>query len=160
MKKSFALIAAAAALTAGAHAQSSENFVVQGEVPLVCQANNNSVAAVEIVDLTITTDQTLGSFTYVCNNPGGFTRTFSSTNAGTMTGSGSGSIAYNFGSGGGSGLGESQTSLSSPLVTNLSGSGAFANGQPGSVRFNLPAVPTGLFAGTYNDTVTLEIAVN
>jgi hypothetical protein len=152
--------AAALFLFAGsAQAGDSDSFVIQGEVPLYCDLINNSVAATEVVDLTITDAQTLGSYTYKCNSADGFERTVESTNGGTLNGTG-GSIDYLFSHGGGSGLGFAAQQLTSPVITSLSGSPAYAAGQTGSVRFQLPASAAGEMAGTYSDTVTVSIVAN
>lgn len=159
-------LAGGAFLALSAAAQANDIvFDIQGEVPLVCEGINNSIAAVEIVDLTSTAEQTLGSITYKCNSAAGFTRTISSANAGLLirTGSSGGnanSLAYNLGHGGGSGLGFSATQLTTPVVTNLNGSTAFVNGQTGSVKFSLPALPGSVYAGTYADTVTVNVTAN
>ncbi len=159
MKKAFFALAAAGALALGANADSSETFTVQGDVPLVCQANNNSVANPEIIDLTISAEQTLGSFTYVCNSAAGFTRTISSASGGFLVG-GSQSLPYNVSHGGGSGLGFSAIQLTTPKVTNLSGSTAFIAGQTGSIRAQVSGSTSGLFAGTYSDDITLVVTAN
>jgi hypothetical protein len=140
-------------------------FDIQGDVPLMCEGINNSIAAVETVDLTTTDPQTLGSINYKCNAAGGFQRTISSANAGLLIRAGSSggsanSVAYELGSGGGSGLGLAPTQLTTPVVTNLSGSTAFIAGQTASVSFSLPSLPDAVYAGTYSDTVTVNITAN
>jgi len=156
--------AALVAMTASAQANDVV-FDVQGDVPLACEAINNSIDAVEIVDLTITSNQTLGSITYRCNSAAGFTRTISSANAGQLwragTSGGNGNaLDYLLGHGGGSGLGFANEQLTSPKVTNLGGSTAFIAGQTGSVRFAMPAPAAGVYAGTYSDTVTIAVSAN
>jgi len=161
MKYASMTSAAALLLLAGnVHATDSpDSFVIQGEVPMYCDLINNSVDAVEIVDLTTTDSQTLGSYTYKCNNPAGFDRTVASANGGVLSGD-HGSINYLFSHGGGSGLSFSAQQLTSPRTDTLSGSSAFAAGQTGSVRFQLPASAAGEMAGTYSDTVTVSIVAN
>lgn len=146
-------------MVAEAQSSSTDTFTVQGDVPVVCVATNNSVANPEIIDLSTTAQQTLGSFTYSCNSAAGFTRTITSANGGTLNG-GSQTIAYLFSHGGGSGLGVSPVSLSAPVITNLSGSTAFIAGQTGSVRVEVPGGTAGLFAGTYSDDITIAITAN
>lgn len=104
-KFGFAAVLAAASMAAPAFAQTndSEAFQIQGTVPVECVIINNSVAAVEVVNLD-GTEQTLGSFTYRCNLRSGFSRTISSANSGNMVDGAGGDISYNFAHGGGSGL--------------------------------------------------------
>ena len=85
-RKLFATVAALAigGFAAQASADSSFDFTVEGEIPVVCEGINNSIASTETVDLTIATPQTLGSVTYRCNSAGGFTRTITSENGGFM----------------------------------------------------------------------------
>lgn len=159
-------LAGAAVLALSAAAQANDIvFDIQGDVPLVCEGINNSIAAVETVDLTTTADQTLGSITYKCNAAGGFQRTISSANAGLLIRAGSSgdefnSVAYDLAHGGGSSLNFAPTQLITPVTTNLSGSSAFVNGQTGSVKFSLPSLPGSVFAGTYSDTVTVNVTAN
>lgn len=160
MKYASMTSAAALLLLAGtAQAADTDSFMIEGEVPMYCDLVNNSVAAVETVDLTSTDPQTLGSYNYECNNPAGFDRTIESANSGVLNGD-HGSIAYLFSHGGGSGLGFSAQQLTSPRTDSLAGSPAFAAGQTGAVRFQLPASAAGAMAGTYNDTVTVSIVAN
>lgn len=156
------MTSAAALLLLASNAQASDSpdsFIIQGEVPQYCDLINNSVDAVEIVDLTTTDVQTLGSYTYRCNHVDGFERTIESANGGTLDGT-SGSIAYLFSHGGGSGLGFAAQQLTAPVGTSLAGSTAFAAGQTGAVRFQLPASAETEMAGTYSDTVTVSIVGN
>lgn len=159
MKKSILALAAAGAMALGAHADSSETFTVQGDVPVICEAVNNSVADPEIIDLTLSTEQTLGSFTYICNTAAGFTRTISSASGGFLV-NGSQQLAYNVSHGGGSGLSFSPEQLTSPKVTSLSGSPAFIAGQTGSFRVQVSGSTAGLYAGTFEDDVTLVVTAN
>lgn len=157
----YGVLAAVAATFVFAGAASADNnfsFEVEGNIPVFCEAINNSIAPVE----TITLDgvsQTLGSVTYRCNLQSGFTRTISSANGGTLNGPGAGKIPYTLASGGGSGLGFSAVQLTAPKVTSLGGSTAFAAGQTGSVSAAATA-PSGLFAGAYDDVVTLAVVGN
>lgn len=159
-------LAGGAFLALSAAAQANDLvFDIQGEVPLVCEATTYSITAVEIVDLTTTTDQSLGGITYQCNSAAGFTRTISSANSGLLvrTGSSGGeanSVAYKLSHSGGSGLNFASTQLTSPLVSNHNGSTAFVNGQTGTVKFSLPALPGSVYAGTYADTVTVNVTAN
>ncbi|MEQ9506070.1 MAG: hypothetical protein RLO80_07340 [Hyphomonas sp.] len=159
MKKALMILAAGGMFALGAQADSSETFTVQGDVPVVCQANNNSVADPEIIDLTSSASQTLGSFTYVCNSAAGFVRTISSASGGSLV-NGSQSIPYTVSHGGGSGLGFSATALTTPKVTNLGGSTAFIAGQTGGFSVQVSGSTSGLFAGTYADDITLAVTAN
>jgi len=157
------LAATAAFLVSGTAAQADNSLVfdVTGEVPEICEATTFSIGAVEDIDLTTTAEQKLGGITYTCNHPGGFTREISSANNGELIHpSDPDGVAYNVKHGGGSGLSFSPTPLTTPIITNLSGSGAFADGQTGSFYVQLPTVPTGLFAGDYTDTITVAVTGN
>ncbi|MBI1187610.1 MAG: hypothetical protein GC206_09845 [Alphaproteobacteria bacterium] len=144
---------------APALADNSFNFEIEGSIPVFCEATNNSLAAVETLATLDGTEYTLGSITYTCNLTGGFTRTISSGNGGTLNGPGSGTIPYTVSHGGGSGLGFSATSLASPKITALGGSTAFIAGQTGSFRAAATA-GSGLFAGAYDDVVTVAVVGN
>ncbi len=159
MKTSLVALTAGGLFALNAHADSSDTFTVQGNVPVVCVAINNSVADPEVIDLTTSAEQTLGSFTYQCNSAAGFTRTISSASGGFLV-NGSQQIPYNVASGGGSGLGFAATQLTAPIVTSLGGSTAFIAGQTGSFRVSVSGSTAGLFAGTYADDVTLAVTAN
>ncbi|MEQ1811008.1 MAG: hypothetical protein ABL889_13835 [Terricaulis sp.] len=128
-------------------------------MPVFCEGINNSLAPVETLSTLDGTSYSLGSVTYKCNLSGGFTRTISSGNGGTLNGPGSGTIPYTLAHGGGSGLGFSHTQLTSPKVTALGGSAAFVAGQTGSVSAAATA-GSGLFAGAYDDVVTIAVVGN
>ena len=136
----------------------TDSFTIKGKVSMYCNLINNSIDSVSMVDLTTTSEQTLGSYTYKCNNPGGFERTIESENSGVL--SGSPDIPYYLSHGGGSGLAFSAQQLTSPRTDQLCGSQAFANGQTGSVRFSLPESAENQMAGTYSDQVTFSITAN
>lgn len=170
--KFFGAVAAAAMLAGAANADSSFTFDITGTIPTICVGNNNSLGPVETVDLMAgVTAQTMGSVTYVCNAPGGFTRTISSANAGKLVrvGSSGGSgneVPYLLGSGGGSGLSFAGTALTTPKISTLSGSTAFLAGQTASLNVSVASQATtgasGLptttvYAGTYTDTVTVAV---
>ena len=140
-------------------ATDSDSFTITGELANTCVLINNSIDPVEIVDLETTDVQVLGSYTYKCTNPGGFDRVITSANDGVLNGP-YGEIDYYLSHGGGSGLGFAAEQLTSPKTTTLAGSAAFANGQTGAVRFQLPAIPSGILAGDYSDDVTFEIFAN
>jgi len=162
-KTGLAALAATGMFALNAQADSSQTFTVQGDVPVICQANFNSVVSPEIIDLTSSATQNLGSITYVCNTTGGFVRTISSANAGILkngTGGAAKEIPYQLSSGGGSGLGFALTSLATPKVTSLGGSTAFIAGQTGSLSVQVSGSTAGLYAGTYSDDVTLAVVAN
>lgn len=140
-------------------ATDSDSFMITGEIANTCVLINNSIDPVSVVDLETTDSQTLGSYTYRCTNPNGFDRVITSANDGQLVGS-YGQIDYYLAHGGGSGLSFSATQLTSPRTDTLAGSSAFANGQTGSVMFQLPSVPSSMLAGSYSDDVTFEIFAN
>lgn len=142
-----------------AQADSSMSFVVQGTIDVVCEASGNGIDSTEIINLNSTSEQSVGSVTYTCNNAGGFTRTISSANAGRLM-NGNNSIDYKVSHGGGNGLAFGAEKLSSAKRTNHNGSNAFANGQTGSLKVQVPSLPSGLTAGNYSDTITIAIAAN
>jgi hypothetical protein len=166
MKKLILAAVASTVIAAPAFAQNSADVVIQGTVPLSCTVvANPSIVNPELIDLSNTsTDQSLGSLTYACNNAGGFTRTVSSANAGVLKraggGAGENTIAYQASHTGGSGIDMPLSSLSSNHVESMAGSTAFVNGQTGSVKVRVGNASGPLFAGNYGDTITIAIAPN
>ncbi len=158
-----AIVASVALLTStSAFASSSINFALEATVPASCVAIKNSPLTVHVIDLTTTADQSLGSITYQCNNPAGFTRTISSAEGSKLKRvGGTQTVDYTVKHGGGSGLAISTpTSLATPFNSSHNGSPAFVAGQTGSFSVQLPTVPSNLFAGTYTDIVTVTIVGN
>ena len=183
MKKLLALAVLSASVVGASQAMADDSLTYNlgADVSTVCGAYkyDGPVVAVDFSDLSAvdtgtTVDVGAGSATYRCNAPGGFTRTISSQNNGYLfrSGTAGGSnnqIAYTMQHGGGSGLGFASTGLTSALVQNFSGSGAFLAGQTGSVTFHINGVSsvggnnspgTTVFAGDYADVVTIAVTAN
>lgn len=139
---------------AGAAQAAPVSIPLTGTVPVVCEVTGYLPNTT--LNLSSPADQTIGSLTYTCNAQGGFDRTISSLNNGTLK-NGSQSIAYSAVHGGGSGLNFAATHLTTPINTHLAGSSAFATGQTGAFRVNVPSLPAGLMAGAYTDTVTVSV---
>lgn len=163
MKTSFKIKALALGLalfftTTDAQANSI-NFDVQGIIPGICELTNDSISAVNTVDLEVTSAQSLGDLTYKCTNPGGFTRTITSTNSGNLEANGQ-AIAYQVTHTGNGGLSFSTLQLTTPKVDNLSGATVFAAGETATVSVTIPSLANDLFAGTYTDTVTVDLTAN
>ncbi|MEM9781721.1 MAG: hypothetical protein AAF899_04515 [Pseudomonadota bacterium] len=174
-----------AVTTAGAAAQDL-TYNLTAEVEPVCGAFSSAADADGaqdkdfgvLSDIDTSTQVTAtgggGSITYVCNAPGGFTRTISSQNNGFLfregtVGGGEDQIAYTVQHGGGSGLSFAERQLTAPEVSIFSGAPAFVEGQTGSITFRTfgvretttnDAVATTVRAGTYTDVVTVAITAN
>ena len=162
MKKTIRTLAIGLALTfatADLAQANSFNFNVQGVVPGICEVTNEDIAATTTVDLEITSAQAVGDLTYKCTNPGGFTRTITSTNSGSLDANGQ-SIDYQVTHTGNGGLSFAATQLSSPKVDNLSGASVFASGETASISVTIPSLANDLFAGTYTDTITVDVTAN
>lgn len=162
MKKTLKALAIGLALTfatADLAQANSFNFNVQGTIAGVCEVTNESIAATTTVDLEVTTAQTVGDLTYLCINSGGFTRRIQSGNSGNLSANGQ-NIAYQVSHSGNGSLGFNPTQLTSEKVDNLSGSTAFAAGVTETISVTIPSLASGLFAGTYTDTVTVNVTAN
>ena len=162
MKKTLRTLAIGLALTFAtaemAHANSF-NFNIQGVVTGVCEVTNENIAATTNVDLNVTTAQAVGNLTYRCTNQGGFTRRIQSSHSGNLTANGQ-NIAYQISHSGNGNLGFNPTQLTSEKVDSLSGSAALAAGVTESLAVTIPNVSTDLFAGTYSDTITVNVTAN
>ena len=184
-------VAAAGLISTAATAQVSDSieFLLQGEVAVVCGAFPSNSTANDsgqiVIDFGTLSDANVGTFvdgeesegdsaigiSYVCNSPGGFTRTITSANNGFLVLDGVGTtdddrrVPYQVAHGGGSGLSFGfQQIPAAGIVTPLTAD--FLDVQTGALRFQAegvtdPAtgVPT-VFAGDYTDVVTLEITFN
>lgn len=137
---------------------SSFNFVIQGDIPGVCEVVNISVNATTTLDLGITTEQLLGELDYTCSVNSGFTREIRSFNGGNLV-SGGQQIAYQVSHTGKKGLAFTATQLTSPLIQSFGG-GGFNNGESGNISVTVPFVANDLFAGTYSDTITIVMTAN
>jgi hypothetical protein len=182
-----ASVLAAVAMAAPAAAQQGQSLVVNltGNVASVCGAYNsgatNGVLNLDFGQLAGTPaaqQVALPGFnaTYICNSAAGMTRTISSANSGFLfrTGTSGGAanqVPYTIAHGGGSGLNFSEQGLSAPIVTVRPGSTALMAGQGGTVtlRANGVQIPspanaafttTNVFAGDYNDVLTIAVVAN
>ena len=96
---------------------------------------------------------------YRCNNADGITRRISSLNNGRLL-RGTQGIPYLISQEGATDLAFPPVSLAGPVVTELPPSIPLTNGTTGLLRLTIPAVPAGLLAGEYIDTITIEIVPN
>ncbi|WP_162997997.1 MULTISPECIES: hypothetical protein [Brevundimonas] len=140
---------------AGANMATSGTIEMRATTPEVCTVVSG-VAEVTTVDLTTTSGQVLGDLTYVCNSISGFSRRIFSENNGALV-RGDDRIAYRFAHGGAAPLALAPTELSSPVTTAVAPFGAITVGESGPVSVYMPGSTTGLLAGAYEDTVTVEI---
>ena len=137
---------------------SSFNFVIQGDIPGVCEVVNLSVSTTTTLDLSVTTEQLLGALDYTCSVNSGFTREIRSFNNGYLV-SGGQQIAYQVTHTGKKGLAFAATQLTSPIIQSFGG-GGFGNGESGNISVTVPSVANDLFAGTYADTITVIMTAN
>jgi len=186
MKKFLIVAAAVAALSAvPASAQSSNTLTydLNAQVASVCgvfnftgtnvTVNFGALAATPAATLVA---QAAGSATYRCNAVAGFTRTISSLNNGFLTldrvatTDANRRIPFSMSHGGGNGLGFAFQQLIAPVVGSFGGSTAFLAGQTGGVNFQTNGVQaaaggngapgTTVFAGNYQDVVTISVTAN
>jgi hypothetical protein len=183
MKKFLIGAAALGLASTPAMADNTLTYNLDADVGSICGVWNyqGDTIAVPFGDLALTPDTTqvvksAGSASYRCNSPAGFDRTIHSANGGKMvrTGSGGGAgneIAYQMSHGGGSGLAFAYQSLSTDRTDTYAGSTAFLAGQTGSVNFQTNGVwnqnagannapGTTVFAGNYQDVVTISVTAN
>ena len=186
MKKLFLAAGAVLALAAtpAAAQQGLTTIKLNGNVPIVCYVANTTFQQGSTIDVIFAdlanTDSTQKvaapgiSMNYLCNNPAGFTRTFTSANGGKMVRSGTqggagNEIPYTIQHGGGSGLGFAEQDLTQPRTTSLGGSSAFMSGQTGGLTLRAFGVKvpgasnlatTNAFAGNYADVITVAITAN
>ena len=186
MKKILMVAAAAAALSAMPASAQTLTYGLTAQVASVCGVYRSSgqTVAVDFGQLAATPagvalpEVGAGSASYRCNSATGFTRTISSANSGFLVRNGVATtdplnrIPFNIRHGGGSGLGFAAQQLTGPINTSFGGSGAFLAGQTGSVLFTTFGVDAGpsannnnapgttVFAGNYQDTVTITVTAN
>lgn len=191
--KNLVLVAVAGAFVLGANTASAQTFGdtatfnLKATVSEVCgvAAFAGLESTIDFSDLAddLTTETVEGvkntnggSLSYICNAPAGFTRKISSQNKGYLfregtSGGDNNRISYTMSHGGGSGLGPfSGLQLTSDAIEEFNGSGAFLEGQTGSVSFEINGVletgvenrnqgnRTTVFAGDYFDVVTISVA--
>lgn len=183
MKKILMVAAAAAALSAVPASAQTLTYGLNAQVATVCGVYkfDGPTVAVDFGALAATPAATAvpagaGSASYRCNAVNGFSRTVTSANSGFLTLNGAPTtdntrrIRFDMSHGGGSGLGFPLQQLTAPVVSTLGGSTAFLAGQTGSINFStfgVQAAPgpneapgTTVFAGTYQDTVTITVTAN
>lgn len=158
----FALtMAAAPALAQQADVGAGASLATSGTIELRATAAEvctvvSSVAEVTTVDLTTASAQVLGDLTYVCNSVAGFSRRIFSENSGALV-RGDDRIPYRFAHGGAPSLTMAPTELTAPVTTAVAPFGAITVGESGPISVYMPGSTTGLLAGAYTDTVTVEI---
>jgi hypothetical protein len=157
------LMVAGIALAAPAQAQMPEQRLnsdvthVSGVVASICTVETENPTAA--VDIRAQAAQDVTDVVYTCNSPEGFTRRISSQNGGALV-RGTQGVAYLISQTGGESLAFAPVSLSGPVVTEVAASAALTSGTSGMLRVSVPSIPSGLLAGEYVDTVTIEIVPN
>ena len=133
----------------------SDQVVISGPVPLICSVSLAEDRA--LIDLDARGPQALGAITYVCNSPGGLVRRVSSENGGALV-LDEFAIPYLLEERGSSTLAFGFQQLAAPLITEVAEQESLVNGLTEELRLIVPGAPSGLVAGEYVDTVTIEIA--
>ena len=145
------------AFPAGAQtSQSSATTVIYGIVPSVCTIELGAPSAMLQLE---TGPQALTSVDYTCNSPNGLTRRISSQNGGVLRRGGQ-AIPYLISQSGTGALSVGSTSLGGPYSDQVPAFDQLVVGSGGTLSAEIPAVPAGLLAGDYTDTVTIEITPN
>lgn len=164
MRKLF-LASAALVFTAGsamALPGPSASVDITANNAAVCTVASDASGVVS-VSLTVAGAQPLATFTYVCNDPDGFTRTIHSANEGQLRRLGlttpGNFVNYSFshgGSGDGASLTETDVSLSVDVVDAHSGIG-YVTGESGATTIAIVPPVGPLFAGDFTDTITISV---
>ena len=148
---------------AGASWNQSLVFNIQGTNPLVCNLTVGTPNSVDTTFLARGTEQSIASVGVVCNQPTGFTTSYSSANAGKLV-SGANQLAYHaLVTGDFSFAAKSLTTDATATTASYPGL-AFAPGVSG--QFKVITCPgcgssTALTPpGTYTDTVSITLAAN
>lgn len=156
------LIIASLLLTAPAQAQVAEGSHsadithIAGTIAPACSVEAvNSTVQVQLGGQA----QDVTDVIYLCNSAAGITRRISSLNSGRLL-RGQQGIPYLISQDGNSDLAFAPVSLSGPVITDLPPSAALVTGATGLLRLTIPSIPSGLVAGEYVDTVTIEIVPN
>lgn len=183
MKKIALLAASLAAVAAVPASAQTLTYNLNAQVAPVCGVYNSTGTSIDVdfgalasVPSDTSVNVPAGSATYRCNSTAGFTRTVTSQNNGFMTRDGIATtdearrIAFTITHGGGNGLGFGATQLATPLSNSFNASSAFLEGQTGGVSFQAFGVQTApggndsigttVFAGDYQDTVTITVTAN
>lgn len=130
---------------------------VRATVEPVCSVDISS--ADTVIDLATREQQTVSTVTYTCNALSGFTRRISSANSGSLR-RGDQGIDYFLSQTGDGSLAISRVQLTSPVVDSVSASSTLVEGASGSLQVDVPVLAGDLFAGEYQDTVSIEITPN
>lgn len=183
MKKIALFAAGLAAIAAVPASAQTLTYNLNAQVAPVCGVYNSTGTSIDVdfgalasVPSDTSVNVPAGSATYRCNSTAGFTRTIASQNNGYMTLDGNATadnarrIAFTMTHGGGSGVNFDATQLATPLSNNFSSTSAFLAGQTGGVSFQAfgvqtapgsnDSVGTTVFAGNYQDTVTITVTAN
>lgn len=136
--------------------EDSATTLIYGTIVPVCTVETDTPVAVVQLDTSV---QDVATVLYTCNNINGFTRRISSENAGRLV-RGTRSIPYLVSQGGNGNLDFSAISLTSLRSDEVPSFPELAIGSSGVLRLQIPTIPSALVAGTYSDTVTIEITPN
>ena len=147
------LAVAAAQIQTGATATT----VIYGVVAPVCTVEAPIPSAV--VSLETSGAQSVTMVVYRCNGVNGFTRQVSSLNGGALV-RGDQRIDYRITQDGEAAIAIPDSTLSAPIVSNVTGSGSVVAGASGMLKVIVPSLPARLLAGDYTDTITIEITPN
>jgi spore coat protein U-like protein len=183
MKKIAIIAAGFAALAAAPVSAQTLTYNLNAQVAPSCGVYNAAGASVPVdfgqlatVPASTTVDVAAGEATYRCNSANGFTRTITSQNNGFLTLGGQPTndaarrIRFNMAHTGNSGLAFGAQQLTSAVSNSFGGSTAFLAGETGNVSFQAFGVQGGVggngatgttvYAGTYQDTVTITVTAN
>ncbi len=183
MKKIALFVAGIAALGAIPASAQTLTYNLNAQVAPVCGVYSSAGTSINVdfgalagVPSSDTVDVSAGSATYRCNSTNGFTRTISSLNNGFMTLNGANTtdntrrIRFNMAHGGDNGIGFAAQQLTAPVSNSFIAGTAFLNGETGAVSFQAYGVQaaaggngspgTTVFAGNYQDTVTITVTAN
>lgn len=183
MHKQLFTLAFLAALSGAPLAAQTTSFELAAQVAPICGVYNSTGTTINVdfgalahVATDASVNVGVGSATYRCNSPAGFTRTIASQNNGFLTLGGDATtqdsrrIRFTIAHGGGSGLNFAARQLNTPVSRSYPGGTSWLNGQTGSVSFQAFGVRTApdangvantsVFAGTYRDTVTITVTAN
>ncbi len=134
----------------------TDTTLIYAEVGPVCTVETETpVAVVQLIPGL----QDVTNVVYTCNNAQGFARRVSSLNGGVLRRDTQG-IPYLISQGGTGDLAFALVDLQTVQTDSVTAFPDLVVGSSGMLRVELPAIPTGLLAGEYADTVTIEITPN
>lgn len=172
------LISVIVAALAGTAPLSAEPNMIElrAEVASLCSATtaggetlDATTVTFEVEDGRIDATQREVAVVFACNDASGFTQTITSSNGGFLVREGSAGgandrISYAVAANAPAGLGFAATQLLAPRARSIGGSGELLAGVPAllSIRLTDSDAPgtSGLFAGSYSDTLTVSITSN